>query len=576
MKSKIYIQKKMSDKAVRMADEALKLARESEDTEGEVEALYAVMAAQHAKDDITKALDAAAEVLNIFREGKREDKRKEAAALVTVANLLMKAGDYETAMQVAEEARALLHGLSEGKDEVRLLLDVMVDAHLMSGSPQLALAAAEDAVVLARLLGDNLCEANALQSVASIRMDLGAAEEALQAANEMVAVYSLTNDEVQQAHAQHMVAYIELSKGSVEVALTSAEAALGLFRRVKDRKGEAVVLETVAQIHQAQDRFSEALKASEEAHGIYADLGDLAKATAASQSMAGIRFAREEVKEVLREAKVGVSTCREKRNRHGEAQQHLLIASARLEQASKANPNMDGDAKESIPPRRLMEALMAGKDALEIFRESGDLLGEAAALLAVAKVYRFKQEPILAIDWAKQAAVAYKKLEDWHSAGSATMLEATTLLMMVGAEFSLPDGKGGMRIANAAEEALCAAQDGLALFQASGSPDAELWAAQTVTTAQEYVVIAEQAAKEAARQLVPENESVPQELVLPLDDRIDPFGKMGYDFKNQVEIDDFLKRDPRDRGLPLPAFRWAPVKDPIMDRLTVAYQRAVR
>jgi len=574
-KAKIYAAKEAPDQALRSAEEALKLVRASSDTEG----LRAVMEAHRARNDIGKALDAAAALLNLFREGKREDRQAEAASLVTAAGMLLQAGDPETALQVAEEGRAVLQELRDSKQEVALLLDVVVNAHLVVENSPMALAAAEDAVVLARLSSENLAEATALQVLARIRMDMGNAEEALQAANEVVAVYSLTNNEPQQAQAQYMVAQIELSMGSHEVALSSAEAALGLFRRVKDREGEAAVLETVAQAHQAGGRSSEALKASEEAHAIFAALGNKSRATAASQSTAAIRFANQEVKDVLREAKAAAATCREKGDRHGEAQQQLLVASARLEQASKANPNMDGNPQEAIPIRRLMEGLMAGKDALELFREEDDVHGEAAALLAVAKVYRFKQEPVLAIEWAKQAAVVHKAIEDWHGAAASTMLEATTLLMMVGVEVSLPDGRGGMRPVKPAEEALCAAQDGLALFQGTGDVEAAEWAVKVVSAAQELV---DQARQKAERQkpAAPEEDGDEQEeevvMAVPPDDTIDPFAKMGYDFKNQVEIDNFLKRDPRERGLPLPAFRWTPPHDPVMDRLVSAHRRAVR
>jgi hypothetical protein len=179
----------------------------------------------------------------------------------------------------------------------------------------------------------------------------------------------------------------------------------------------------------------------------------------------------------------------------------------------------------------MMEALLAAKEALAIYRDLGEAHGEAAALVALAKIYRLKSELLLSIEYAKEAAVILQIMGDMQGAANALIWEATTYLMIGDGEVTIPDQRGGSRVSLPREEALCAATEALQIFESiddkAGADSAEM----TIESARELFRQPYGPAAKALRRAVPD-----ATVVVDLEER-DPLKGMGFSFKSQADID---------------------------------------
>mmetsp|Transcript_102634 Transcript_102634/g.219521 ORF Transcript_102634/g.219521 Transcript_102634/m.219521 type:complete len:838 (-) Transcript_102634:122-2635(-) len=493
LKSKVHVAREEPEAALKAATKALQLVKEAgsvtADVQSEADCLYSVMSAHMAKDQAQKAVDTAGEVVSLFNI----DRSKRAGAMVRLSEILIGYGNPDDALQVAGEAREIYKELGDSRGEGAVLMGSIAESQLMKGDVGEALASAENALSLAQDQGRKLGQAMAHRMIARIQESAQETGPAMESLKQVVSCFTEMGGGRLAAEARLSLVRMQLTAGAKEKALENAKEAQTWFQKAGEKRAEVTAMEAMTEVHMAMEKKDEAQKTAEAAKAILASLGDTRAAATASQAVTSIRLAKKEFKEVLKAAKDELDKAKKSGDKRELGMQHLTIANTRIEQAqdncadlqklmiSKAKSKQE---QKAVPTRRLMEALMAAKEALVLFQDVGDGHFEAVALQTLANIYRFKCEPMLAIDSAKQATAIFKAMSNRIAAAGCLMLEATTYLMIVGQQAELPDTSGGSRVVIPQEEAHSAASEAQQIYIEAQDRDGEDYARRVIDAAQ--------------------------------------------------------------------------------------------
>ncbi|HEV7899567.1 MAG TPA: tetratricopeptide repeat protein [Planosporangium sp.] len=213
----------------------------------------------------------------------------------------------------------------------------------------------------ARQAGDSAGEAQALNGLGAVHMQLGRYEPAAEHLQQAITLFREAGDQVGQARALGNLGSLEAQLGRHAPATGHHERALALFRRAGDRVGEAHALNCLGIIEQRLGRYWLAADHHEQALAVYRQAGD--------------RIGEAWVLNNLGVAEVGLG-------RHGPAADHHQHALALYRQLG----NRTGEAWAlnnlgTVHARlgRPEQAAEHYRQALTLFREIGDRDGEAWA-----------------------------------------------------------------------------------------------------------------------------------------------------------------------------------------------------
>jgi len=272
----------------------------------------------------------------------------------------------------------------------------------------------------------------------------------------------------------------------------------------------------------------------------------LVAASWAAAAKANLMIFRQEYAEVLKLAKAGRQAAAARGDGHGEAQRWLAQANARLEQVRATcpyTPLAPESEQAPLPGKRLMEAFMAAQEALHLFRRFGDSAGEASALLTLAKAQRFRRQPRLALEAARQAVTVHKVVGEFHGAAQALLLEATTQLLIAGTAWEDDQDEVQARPAlegppGAHKQALAAAAEALALCRGHfRDPELEDYAKQVAEAAREPLHVPPPLPAEAQQQQRP-----PVVVAFAPQER-GPMEELGYKFASATQARGLLRRE---------------------------------
>lgn len=323
--AKVCYKEKNAEDAEKAASEALALYKGASNKLGEA----SILNTKALNSSSTEALELANEALAVFKE--KKDLKGTASVLSTIIQLKLAEGKSSQALNVAEE---LVRLFADGPDLACALLytaKIQMDLDMLQDALSKA-QAAMDAVVKA---GDAKMKASALLLVANIFGKAGMFDEAHKAATTSLNLCRDSKDKAGQAAALCMAATVSDLQQEFGQAAYKLEKAASIYKQLDDKKQEAQSLESVAQMQMktfwSLDDSSEPALHCEKAMKIYTDLGEELSA-AAGYCLQTYAFA--------------------------------LIASKRNE-----------------------EGLEKATDALSVFEESMDQVGEASALATLAQIY---------------------------------------------------------------------------------------------------------------------------------------------------------------------------------------------
>lgn len=590
LKVHVHLRREEPEQALPSANRALAAARESDQKHGEVDSLFSLARVQSA---LGRPEEAAELVLSAADICRRFDDRQAAAALLALlAGGLLDFGRPGQALRVAEEAARLFGRAGESLGQAEALAGVVADAALAAGEADRSAAATEQALELFRSRGDRAGESRVLLSLARSRQAAGNSEGALQVAFELAQASVRSGQKVSEAAAQQLAAEVHCSNNEHQLALQRAAQAHDLFRELQDQHGQLAVLELLVRVRSSMKEPDTAQQHAEDACALCDALGERSRGARLRDVVVDFRLQKREFSEVVKAAKAAREACRRQGDSLGEAQEWHAIAKARLEQVRLACPTGVSSAAESqwepATLRRLMEAFMAAKEALHLFQQAGDASGQAASLQAVAKAYRYKGQPLLAVEAAKESVAVYRATKDQLGAAQSLLLEATTQLLVAGSVWEAPldqledSGEAGPPAGRpmAFKEALAAAEEARELCRGSQDPEFEEYAQQVLAAAQEGFRVA------------PHGRAPPPvgpRTLLAVDDRErKPLEDLGFKFAKQAEARDLLHVDVRLEALlrrslepPHPAAAKAAApqavggqRDAAMERLLRVAQRA--
>jgi tetratricopeptide (TPR) repeat protein/transcriptional regulator with XRE-family HTH domain len=305
----------------------------------------------------------------------------------------------------------------------------------------------EHALRAARMTGDRLAEAEALNNGTVVDLRQGRYRQAGARLDQALALYLEIGDQHGQARALGNLGIVEFLRGRYQQAFSSQHQALHLYRQIGDHRGEIRTLDNLGLIELRLGRYEQA----------------------DSHFDTGIELARrnrEQTSEGYLVANRGLSELRQ--HRHGQAARHLQRSLALLRGLNDptgeayALTNL-GLAELGLGHRR--QALEYQHQSLALARQTGDEPGEAAALNGTGEVLLTLDEPTRARDQHAEALAVARKIGDPYEQARAHRGMASSL--------------------HAAGELVAARQhwqQALAVFADLGTPEADVIRARLAST----------------------------------------------------------------------------------------------
>ncbi len=211
--------------------------------------------------------------------------------------------------------------IAQGQDKSLELqvLNNMAGVHQAVGKPQEALKIYEQALPIARKIGDRAGEATMLNNMALVYQTTGRPQEALALYEQALPIRREVGDRVGEAATLNNMALVYDVTGKPQEALKLYEQALPIRREVGDRAGEVTTLNNMAAAYRAIGKPQEALALYEQALPIMQEIGYRAGEAATLNNLARVYQTTCKPQEALALYKQALLIMREVGNWAGEA-----------------------------------------------------------------------------------------------------------------------------------------------------------------------------------------------------------------------------------------------------------------
>jgi len=351
------------EQAMKTAEEALAKFKAEGNADGMCDVVKTLVAAHIAVDRLDDAKAVVKDILLQFQASGNKAGQ---------ATMLLATGDLNCAEKLADKALALVPeiqpliagaGAKSGELEAQML-NMQVNANLLKGAPQDAMAAAKEMRALASKNGDKEGEASAWHAIASVN---------------------------------HMQELDEEDRSTPDDVIQAAEKAIALYKEIGNKKGQATALNTTARAQLRQDRPAQCLKTATEAMGIFRELGQTKGMVSSLDIVVQAHVAQDHPMAGLQAANSELAAVRRAGNRRGEVDLLEMVAQAH---AMLGQPH---------------SAVGAAKQALEIYSALGDNMGQGSMSNLLAEMHRSMGT---IGDMAEASRCAEKALKFYRTAGS--------------------------------------------------------------------------------------------------------------------------------------------------------------
>ncbi|CAJ1397525.1 unnamed protein product, partial [Effrenium voratum] len=351
--------------------EALELVRAAGDKRAEVVLLQTLVSWGLVQDKPHKALVMAKEAMALQLE-LQAPPLEEAKACLLLVDALAGVKKVRRGLKAAEEC---LDRLKKAGDRANVIgLVVVARAQLKRDHPELALTAMDEAIDIAREMGDRRLELLLQYSHAEVNVQLQSRADALEAAEEAAAIAQELRDAREEGDAEILLLSVlvrgTLDRASLVKALAAAKKARGLYQRAEYRMGEATALlhrASILGVDSASSSAQEMLQVATEAHDIFEEEEFIAGQSAALQQVAEAQLAKEGYDEAAQAARDRRAMWKGLGCRKEEGDAVLQLARIYL-------GSTDYDAAEK-----------SGLEAQKIFQEVGDKAAESVACVHLAQ-----------------------------------------------------------------------------------------------------------------------------------------------------------------------------------------------
>ena len=243
-------------------DQALTIARETNDKHGEARALNGVGAAYLAGNALGDARKHHSEALAVARSF--GDQRNEAAALGGLGMAHYAAGELPHALKLLEQQLARARQLGDKRGEAQAWGGLGL-AHYAQGAARKAIESLEQQLRLAREIGDRRGEAQALSTLGHACTELNDHDRAIAFHEQSLFITREISDRRNEAAALGGIGVAYFLKGDTTHSLEYLEQQLQLARDIKDERNEALALGNLGEAFitlNQPDRAIEALQRS--------------------------------------------------------------------------------------------------------------------------------------------------------------------------------------------------------------------------------------------------------------------------------------------------------------------------
>lgn len=420
--------------ALPAAEDALEFYQELDFCKGwQAHALDQVVQAHILKGDDRKALLTAKEAVATFQE--KNDKRQQAVALHSLVQAYIAQGDLNEALRAVEEEQSVIQDLGDPRWEAGVLLD-MATIHIQRGSLEVAVDAANEAVEIYQGMKDRQGEAFAMNKINEVNLAKFADSAVIQTSMEQRAIFQELEDKSRAASCQLTVAGLTAAEGRYDEGMAMAEEAREWFQDVKDKEGESRALNFMAQFHAEQGNYDAAVEKAKEMRECLHEFGHRVYEANACRVLCELHLKFDHPGDAVRAASEGLKLVKKEVIKPEIVEFNLLLSRATMELIGKDTSSAAGKgiekalrpAKEALTIAktlskgrnglmgqahfqlsavllasvRIAEAMAAAREAVDIFRATGDKASEAAAVVQVAEIHYASGAQEKALDAAKE------------------------------------------------------------------------------------------------------------------------------------------------------------------------------
>ncbi|CAE7892531.1 der [Symbiodinium sp. KB8] len=224
--------------------------------------------------------------------------KEEARSCLLLVEALAGVKKVRRGLKAAEECHDRLKKVGDRAQVYGLVVVAM--AQLKRDHPELALTAIDEAIDIAREIGERRLEMMAQCTHAEVNVQLQSRPDALEAAEEAAAIAEELKDAKAEADCECMLVSIllrgVLDRASLVKALAAAKKAKELYKKARFRRGEAKALihrASVLGMDTAVSSAEEMLQVASEAYDIFEEEEDLLGRSAALQLVAEAQLVKE-------------------------------------------------------------------------------------------------------------------------------------------------------------------------------------------------------------------------------------------------------------------------------------------
>lgn len=391
-------------KAVRAAKLGVKNLEKRGDKAEAVRAMHALMRAYTFNDDGEEAVEVAEKGIVLAQE--LGDRNLEVTMLRELTKVFTTMSKMDDALDAAHREKALLNQMGDTKDELVAQMHNITKVHLKEGDRDKSMRSAEMALKMVENIKDKRMEAYALLASAGVHAFNDDNSQALKLAQEASDLFHEEQDKPGEAKALTFVTRLYKQNEEYRAALRSAKDVLELHDQMRNTRGQAVALQEMAEIYVEDSKSKEALP-------LVTD---------------GIRRAKEadddkltaQMMTTMVQVYVGMAESMQKGTHKFEeyAKKALQTAKDAVSRASKINDmSTEGDTQYWLGyaydlTDKVQDALQAASEASSLYRQSGNLPGQAKSMALLGKAWMAKGNLAKAQKWLEDAAEKAKQAGD--------------------------------------------------------------------------------------------------------------------------------------------------------------------
>lgn len=413
--AKWHLQNGAAAKALSDAEDALEIYQ-ALNSPMEIQALRAVFESHVSRGDLRRAKLTASEGLRRFRE--QGDRRGQAQAAHMLVTLFLEAHRWEEALTESGKCFAIGRDIQDATLMAKAKIGAC-HAHLKLGNYEKALEQGQEAMQMLKTLPSNGkdncdCKIAAMQHLVDVHKNCGDMHAGQVIATEMQEHFARAEQARGEAEAFICIGTTSFMLHDMDGAIKATKRAQQMLSEEGNLKREAHACRVLGEIHWRRQEHKAALRVGERARALFREINDTSGEACALFMVAqncvhvavleGARAAQDTplprtAREALDKAWKMTETCLKIARTHARYQN--VLASV-----------LGAVAQIHLLHWRPIDSLKAADEAILLFRDSGDYVGEANSLMLAGDALRTLQKYKEAAEACEEALILYQHKKD--------------------------------------------------------------------------------------------------------------------------------------------------------------------